>query len=417
MTSRRSPSVAILGDGPAGTTLATLLARDGVRVGLFARGRPTGLVVGESLVPAIVPILRALGIEDEVRSYAVYKPGATFSLGDGRTIAFRFADNAGRIPGYAYNVLRARFDATLLETCLSSGVAIFRESARLSRDPTRADGVRLEHGISAEARDYFCAGPDLIVDATGRATDVARLLDLPTCRGKRNDRALFAHWEGLPLEDAGHVHMDRLTNGWCWRIPVSSERVSMGVVAHGDALRGFGPGAEAQLDGLCDSDSHLRRLTRNARRVTPVAVYNNYQRTCARAVGDGWVLVGDALGFIDPVFSSGLFLAMNGAVALAEAVKVGTAAALRRYERRQLRDYKAWQGLADSYYDGSLLHLFASARPANPHWAQRLLHAHVATQLSRSLTGESTATAYTQWLLRTLLHQVDLAERENLRIR
>ena len=79
---RRIRSVAIVGDGPAGTTLATLLARAGVECVLFARGRPATLVVGESMVPAVVPVLRRLGIEDEVRSYAQYKPGASFRVGD-----------------------------------------------------------------------------------------------------------------------------------------------------------------------------------------------------------------------------------------------------------------------------------------------------------------------------------------------
>jgi hypothetical protein len=392
------------------------LARGGVRVGLFARGRPRGLIVGESLVPAIIPILRDLGVEDEVRSYAVHKPGATFSLGDGRTVAFRFADTAGRIPGYAYNVLRDRFDATLLACCVRNGVTVFRETAHLARDPTHADRVRLDRSISAAARAFFGAGPDLIVDATGRAAALPRLLALPTRNGARTDRALFAHWEGLPLDNEGHVHMDRLTSGWCWRIPVTAGRVSLGTVVRPEALREIGTDAATQLDGFCRREPHLRRLTATARRVTPVAVFNNYQRTCVRAVGDGWALVGDALGFVDPIFSSGLFLAMDGAVALAQAVQTGTWAALARFEREQLRHHRAWRKLANSYYDGRLLQLVAASRPHGIGPMQRVLHTGVAKLLGRSLTGESTTSPSTQWLLHTLLGQVSSADRELLQI-
>ena len=116
-------SVAIVGDGPAGATLATLLARRGVQVGLFARGRPAGLLVGESLVPAIIPILRELGVEDEVRAYSVFKPGATFVLRSGEAIGFDFSDAARRLPKYAFNVPRERFDASLIDACCRSELA------------------------------------------------------------------------------------------------------------------------------------------------------------------------------------------------------------------------------------------------------------------------------------------------------
>jgi len=122
MASRPIYSVAVFGDGPAGATLAAFLARDGMRVGLFSGGRPHAPIVGESLLPAVIPILRELGVEEEVRGYSELKPGATFVLPDGTAIGFHFAENAGRLPGYAYNVPRERFDATLLATTRASGV-------------------------------------------------------------------------------------------------------------------------------------------------------------------------------------------------------------------------------------------------------------------------------------------------------
>ena len=189
MASRRIRSVAVVGDGPAGTTLATLLARDGIRVGLFSRGRPQGLVVGESLLPGAIPILRELGIEDEVRSYSELKPGATFWLRDGEAIGFNFADSAGRLPGYAYNVPRDRFDATLLDVCRASGAHVFDERARIEPDPAGAGRVRIDPADGDRVRDFFGGAPDWIVDATGRSRQIARLLELPTRTGDRRDIA------------------------------------------------------------------------------------------------------------------------------------------------------------------------------------------------------------------------------------
>jgi len=391
--------VAIVGDGPAGTTLATLLARDGMRVALFARGRPAGLVVGESLIPALTPILRELGIEDEVRSYGVLKPGATFVQRDGETVAFRFADFAGRVPGYAYNVARDRFDATLLDAVRRSGAHVLPRPARLEVDPASTERVRLCGESAAAARDVLGGDPDLIVDAAGRVNAVAGLLDLPVEPGDRRDFALFAHCEGVPLDNAGHVHMDHLEQGWCWRIPVGGDRVSLGIVVRPDVVSGFGRDAQAQFEGLLGADPRLKQLTAGARRVSPVLRYSNYQRTTLRGVGPGWALAGDAFGFVDPIFSSGLLLAMDGARALAAAVRVDSPGAYRRYQERQLLHFAAWRRLVSYYYDGRIFELIRLGNPEQANWVGRLVNPHVSKRVSRILTGESTTAPYSRWLL------------------
>ncbi len=388
-------SVAIVGDGPAGATLATLLARRGVRVGLFARGRPAGLLVGESLVPAIIPILRELGVEDEVRSYSVFKPGATFVLRSGEAIGFDFSDAARRLPGYAFNVPRDRFDASLIDACSRSGARIFQHPALLEREPGNADRIHL---AADGARKFFDGTPDLIVDATGRTRTLARLLELPTNAGDRRDLALFAHCEGISLENEGHIHMDHLGHGWCWRIPLPG-RVSLGVVVRPDVLREYGSNAAAQFDAYLEADPHLKELTQHSHRVSPVMKYDNYQLTTLRGVGDGWALVGDAFGFVDPIFSSGLLLAMDGARALARAVLTGTPAAFRAYEQRQLQHLEAWRRVVGYYYDGRLFDLIKLGHTDDPNWIGRIVNPHVGKRVSRILIGESTTERYSRWLL------------------
>jgi len=404
MLPRRARKVMVIGDGPAGATLAHRLAARGHHVALFGRGRPP-LVVGESLVPAAIPLLRELGVEDEVRSYAVYKPGATFLVSESDALSIDFAETCRRIPGYAYNVPRDRFDATLRAACLRAGVQLVEASARLAREPAGGDRIRLEPDCRADAVAALGAAPDLVVDATGRARLLAQQLALPRRVGPRRDTALFAHWRGVPLDAPGHVHTDRLSRGWCWRIPLG-DRVSLGVVVDAGCLRRFGPDLAAQLDGFAAHEPYLKRITEGAERLTPVVKYTNYQATTLRGVGEGWALVGDSFGFVDPVFSSGLFLALAGARALARAIDAGGTAAMCRYERLQLRHLAAWQRAARYYYDGRFFALLRLRDASPARGAARLLHRHFAAHAPGVFTGEGSASRYATWLLDCVAERV-----------
>ncbi len=385
----------MVGDGPAGATLGALLARAGFGVVLFARGRPAGPIVGESTIPALVPILRELGVEEEVRSYAEYKPGATFVVDAGWSFEIRFAEVCRRIPGYAYNVPRDRFDATLLDACVRSGVQVVRDAARLERVADEGGPrVRLAGDSRERARAALGADPDFVVDATGRSRTLARLLGLSARQGARRDTALFAHWSGVPVDRAGHVHSDRLEHGWCWRIPLR-DRLSLGVVVDGDVLRACGSDSETRYEAFLQREPHLRELVRAGRRLTPVVRYSNYQLVSRQGVGEGWALVGDSFGFVDPVFSSGVFLAMDGARALARALCAGSRAALRRYERRQRRHVAAWQRAVDYFYDGRFFTLFRMGEEARRRWVR----AHVSRHVPKVFTGESTTGLYSPRLL------------------
>ncbi len=404
MSRQRISKIAIVGDGPAGTTLAALLAAAGRDVVVLGRGRPQGLIVGESLIPAVIPLLRRLGIEDEVREYAMYKPGATFVLRDGETISFSFDEWAGSLPGYAYNVPRERFDRTLGDAAERAGASVVSATARLSADPERSGGIRFDDATAELVHSTLGGAADLIVDATGRGRALARALSLGSMPGDRYDEALFAHCEGIPLVRDGNVHIDHLEHGWCWRIPLPG-RVSVGIVMDNEWLAKFGDDATARYDACLHGDAFLRRLTGDARRVSDVMKYNNYQNTTPTGVGEGWALVGDAFGFIDPIFSSGLYLAMDGARALADAILAGgDQAALRAYEKRQLHQYQAWRNVVGYFYDGRLFDLIQLGRIENPNLIGRLMNPHVSKNISRMLTGESTDRTYTQWLLDVLIN-------------
>ncbi len=385
----------ILGGGPAGATLGALLARRGARVSLFARGKRPQIIVGESLVPAVVPYLRALGVEEEVASYSVWKGGATFVFDRESRMSVRFDDVRGARTTYSYNVPRDRFDATLLEAARRAGARVVDQAARVEREPgserVRVDAATLRAAGLAEQ-------PDFVVDAAGRGRVLPRLFGLERVDGDRRDTALHAHFEGIEVEIPGNVHTDRLAHGWLWRIPLPG-RVSMGLVIDSDFVRKFGDTAEEQLDNFLRADPVIRDYAAPARRVTPVVRYTNYQSRMLRGVGPNWALVGDSFGFVDPVFSSGVLLAFQGAASLADALQVGSPQALAAYERETLRNLEAWQRVIRWFYDGRLLTLFKVGEYVRQTLLGRMLDFHFRKHMPRVFTGEDATNRYSLGLI------------------
>jgi hypothetical protein len=392
---RRVARVAILGGGPAGATAGALLARENIDVVLFSRGKRPPIIVGESLVPAVVPFLRDLGIEGEVANYSTWKGGATFIHDAEYTQSFRFNEVRGAKTTYSYNVPRDRFDASVLGAAKRAGVRVVEHSAHLERSAD-SDRVRLdESALSAAGLDEQ---PDFIIDAGGRSRQIARLLHIPTIDGDRRDTALHAHFEGVEVEIQGNVHTDRLQHGWSWRIPLPG-RVSIGVVIDSEFIRKFGDTAEEQLDSFLRQDPVIRDFARPARRVTPVIRYTNYQSRSTRGVGENWAMLGDAFGFVDPVFSSGLLIAFQGGKALAEALLEDTDAALHRYDAETQHSLAAWQRVIRWYYDGRLLTLFKVGNYVRGTLIGKLVDFHFRKHMPRIFTGEDATNRYSLGLI------------------
>ncbi len=394
----RPGMVAILGGGPAASMLAVLLARKGARVAIFHRPRRAPLLVGESLVPAIIPMLRLLGVEEKVRGFSTLKPGATFNIGEKVNFSFDFAQLTGSMPRYAYNVPRDRFDDTLIDAARVAGARIIEQAARVERvDGT--DRVRLSGDSLAALGDFFPAAPDLIVDASGRARLLPAVLGIASRAGQRKDTALFAHVDWTRLDHEGHVHTTRLEHGWSWRIPLPG-RVSVGMVLGSEFLPKFGATREEQFDNLLRQDSVLRQVAAEARRLTPVMEYSNYQLVSERIVGDGWALVGDTAGFIDPVFSSGLFIGMHSAMALAEAICKGTPGAFARYEEEVIHHLETWHEIVEYFYNGRLFTCFHVGEMLRDTLMVRLLFPHINKHLGRIFSGAASTAPYSLALLR-----------------
>jgi len=354
--STKIKTVAIIGGGPAGATLGILLAQKGIKAGIFHTPKRPPLIVGESLLPAVVPMLRKLGIEEEVKTFSTYKPGATVCLNVREVISafFKWAD--GTLPDYAYNTPRDLFDQAVLDAAGKAGAKIFKSAAKLE-EGKEPNSVRLSDETLNAAGGFFGEKPDLIVDASGRVRSIARLLDAPAKRGGRDDVALFAHLDKAVMTDPGNIHIDYLTKGWSWRIPLPG-RVSVGVVINPKHLEQFGDTIEKQYDAYIREEPSLKFYTEGATRLTPVVKYQNYQLISDNMYGPGWVAVGDAAGFIDPVFSTGLYLSMKGAFELLKAIEIGSDEAMKEYESGRHWELKTWQRVIDSWYNGKLFNFY-----------------------------------------------------------
>lgn len=403
--------VAIVGCGPAGATLASLLAARGLDVAVFNGGKRPPLLVGESLIPAIIPLLRALGVEDEVAAMAQVKPGATFFWQQDWPVVFDFKSVDGILPTYAYNVPRPAFDKILEERARRGGARWIEAEASLEKGRDGIDGELILGSESlAQIPDWEGQQPDVLIDASGRRRRAAGLLKIPAQLGPRKDVAIFAHYTGWKHEDKdGQIQISRRSanNGWHWQIPLP-DRMSVGAVLHAEAAAALGTKAEDRLEAAIDSDPLLARRGIHRQRVSEVAVYANYQLISERGVGRGWASTGDAFGFVDPMLSPGLWVAMYGAELLADAILAWKqpgllpAAAFDHYGQRMTSLLEAWQAIIRRFYDGSIMAAYAtgmSIRERFPGRLSNMMQNHVNRHFAAMACGAYTEKRYSCGLM------------------
>ena len=413
MARGRELRVAIVGAGPAGAALATLLAEAGHDVALFDDERRPELVVGESLIPAGIPPLRRLGVEEAVAAIGMRKPGATFTWTPQHRFTFTFARYRKWMVPYAYNVPRRAFDEVLLARADAVGARRIAMRAGLERG---VDGRELGLARDATYAAGWDAAPDLVVDATGRARVSARVLGIDATVGPRNDVAHFAHFEEYAWDDVpGQVMIGRLDGGWSWRIPLN-ERLSVGVVLNRAAAARLGATPEERLAAAIASSPPLAFSVGGARRVTGVATYSNYQLISTRGHGPGWAAIGDAFGFVDPMLSPGVMVALRSAEMVADrlaawrtggadATPAALAAALHPYAREFTSLLRAWMELVSYLYDGRMLALFRAGDDMMAERGGRLalaLQEHIEANVAGLASGTSITSRYSLGLLRFL---------------
>jgi flavin-dependent dehydrogenase len=307
--------VAVIGGGPAGSTAATLLARRGYKVIALEKDRHPRFHIGESLLPMNLPIFERLGVLDKVRALGVFKLGADFQADNERGYStYPFSRAIGDSPPHAYQVWRQDFDKMLYDHARDSG-ADAREGQKVVKVEQRNPRESLLEVRADDGRNYQVQAR-YVIDASGRDAFFASKNKLRRKNNQHQSAAIFSHFRGAqarPGEDAGNVSIYRFDHGWMWMIPLPQGVMSIGAVCRPDYLKQRkGRTAEFLLETL-NKNADLKRRIANAELAGEVRVTGNYSYDSTRMGGPGWVLVGDAFAFLDPVFSSGVYLAMSGA--------------------------------------------------------------------------------------------------------
>ena len=361
--------VLVVGGGPGGSTAAALLQRRGYRVIQLEKDRHPRFHIGESLLPCNLPIMQELGVLEKVRALGVVKHGADFPKGESDYHTFQFRNALGDSPPHAFQVKREEFDQMLFEHARTSGVDA-REGVKVER--VEVDGIG---SVVATAREGN-AEPALLrarylVDASGRDTLLGNALKLKRKNDKHQSAAIFAHFRGVELrpgEEAGNISIYRFAYGWCWFIPLREGVMSVGCVCFPEYLKQRRGRNEAFLiDTLKTMPAAWARMT-SAEMISDVRVTGNYSYTCSRMAGPGWVMVGDAYAFVDPVFSSGVYLAMHSgkqAAALVDEVLRDPASEARlqtRFTQRIRRGVRVFSWFIYRFNSPVMRQLFASPR-------------------------------------------------------
>ena len=307
--------VAVIGGGPGGATTAALLAQRGRRVLLLERQKFPRYHIGESLVPGVIPVLEELGLADRVEDYGfVPKHGISLVWGrDGEPWSVDFGEAGGR--DHAWQVTRADFDNLLLQHARHSGVTVLEE-ARVT--DVHFDGSRCT-GLSyrlARSDEQYDVSADMVVDASGQSHLLAREQDMIEWEEGLRNVAVWTYFEGGTGYDgrqSGNILVENTPDGWLWVIPLHDGTRSVGWVTPLAHARERDEKLGELLEAKIASAGEARRLLEGARRVAPFHTTKDWSYKCTRFQGPGYMLVGDAAGFVDPLFSTGVFLALNAA--------------------------------------------------------------------------------------------------------
>jgi flavin-dependent dehydrogenase len=322
--------VVVIGGGPAGSTVSTLLAQQGCRVQLFERERFPRFHIGESLIPETYSVLKRLGMLPKMQqSRFVKKYSVQFVNSAGRESApFYFWDNKPHECSQTWQVVRSEFDQMMLENARAHGVDA-REGVRVHEvqfDGDRAVGVR----IRDESGAFHDVPAKVVVDASGQNGLLMNKLRLRVWDPLLNKGAIWTYWEGA-YRDTGRdegatlVIQNGNRTGWFWYIPLHSNIVSVGVVAPFDYLFKGRDSYAQTYDEEVERCPGVKDRVAGAVRSTGYFATKDYSYRSRRVAGNGWVLVGDAFGFLDPLYSSGVLLALRSGEMAADAIVEGLA--------------------------------------------------------------------------------------------
>jgi len=362
--------VFVVGGGPAGSTIAALLAERGHRVILADKDRHPRFHIGESLLPHNLPLFDRLGVRDKIEASAMHKYGIEFvSPYHGKSVKYDFGRAYDKRFPYSFQVKRSSFDHMLLQNAAAKGATVIEECrVGAVAFPDKESAVVTARGPDGEPLQWRAR---FVVDASGRDTLLAGQMDMKERNPRNNSAAIFGHFAGarrLPGKDEGNITIVWFDNGWFWFIPLSDGTTSVGAVCPAEFFKSRGTDLPAFFRQIIASSPEIASRLRDAELVGDVTATGNYSYSSKRTSGDRFLMVGDACAFIDPVFSTGVYLAMVSAFAAADAVDgcvktpKRSARLLRRYDARTQRALGSFTWFIYRIREPAMRNLFMSPR-------------------------------------------------------
>lgn len=337
--------VIVIGGGPAGSTFSTLLREKGHNVLLLEKDHHPRFHIGESLLPMTLPIFEKLVVSEQVKEIGILKYGAEFNsqLENNKSETFYFDFALDRGHPHAYGVRRSEFDEILFRNAIDKGVDC-REGTRVSNVVFNPDNTVTVTAITKDGQTLQLAC-QFLVDASGRESLLSRRKKLKKKSKKHNSAAIFGHFENVVRrsgKDEGNISIYWFEHGWFWMIPLKDGTMSVGAVCFPEYLKTRDCPPDDFLQHTINMAPEVAERMKDSTQVGEVRATGNFTYSSSRMFGkpgENYLLIGDAYAFIDPVFSSGVHIAMSGAVSAAEIID----ACLMKPENSQnlLKQYKS----------------------------------------------------------------------------
>ncbi len=362
--------VLVVGGGPAGASIAALLAERGRQVVLLEKDRHPRFHIGESLLPHNLPLLDRLGVREAVEKSSMQKHGIEFvSAYHGKSVRYDFAKAWDKRFPYSFQVRRSTFDHILLKNAAAKGAEVI-EGCRVTAIDFSEGGCAVVSARDEAGRDRQWSAA-FVVDASGRDTVLAAQLGVKKRNTRNNSAALFGHFTGarrLAGKAEGNITIVWFDNGWFWFIPLSDGTTSIGAVCPAPFLKNRGSDLKSFFMGMIASCPEIADRLKDAALVGEVSATGNYSYAARVTSGRNYIMVGDACAFIDPVFSTGVYIAMTTAFRGAEAVEAclatprRAARVLRRYDTATRQSLGAFTWFIYRIREPAMRNLFMSPR-------------------------------------------------------